>query len=485
MFFNEALSGYRRSEPTQLLALRCGVTLLLLAIFSGYITILFLDIIFAGPILQISYENSDTLPLPALRFKYKQNFNISCYFSSDAGTDVNACNQYISKPTKDKDGTYIGFFKSGKDLTVSSSTLDQNGILGVTVMVDTNDQNAFKGVNIITVNAYDPGFDPFVEHPEIDDANFLKGLAGLNSYPIQYQQSNVLVFSRSIKEKLTTKSIGMLGLPLIDKQKIPFVRTLSVTGPMPTSPKTANYAAVSLWPRNFIVDIESEERSHTILGSLGLIGGAWILAIGIYTILFGSNALRPFGFIQSHCCGLARKTKQNLANISPILSFFQTSKNENEVKSLSGEKLTLHLQQRVSALELFLKEYVVNIEPLERVSTKFENRVVPVESINKPMERKIEYREEKAAPFSPISTFEEGKQFTAFRSRSPTENTDSGSDLDSSIYNEQACGIAFSDYTTDDALPQIIYGTNEHRPSLHLLPSDSLGETARVEYNMF
>ncbi|GBC04951.1 hypothetical protein RclHR1_05970008 [Rhizophagus clarus] len=95
---------------------------------------------------------------------------------------------------------------------------------------------------------------------------------------------------------------------------------------------------------------------------MGLIGGAWGLAAAIYALLFGADTLRPWGIVQMYCCGFSRLTQRKLKKTLPII--FDT--NADDTPDRPPNSLT-SLQSRVDSLELFLQEYVVDVNYLDGI----------------------------------------------------------------------------------------------------------------------
>ncbi|CAG8556214.1 3651_t:CDS:2 [Paraglomus occultum] len=111
------------------------------------------------------------------------------------------------------------------------------------------------------------------------------------------------------------------------------------------------YGTVNISPNSFFVRTDKKRRSNTVLGLLGLLGGAWSLAITGYTTLFGSKRLAPL---------LDNSSTLDVSTSSSDLSF-----QDNNT-----------LQQRLDALELFLKEYVIDQTYLENLKdNKYSNRL--------------------------------------------------------------------------------------------------------------
>ena len=80
--------------------------------------------------------------------------------------------------------------------------------------------------------------------------------------------------------------------------------------------------------------------------------------------------IRPWGFVQDYfsCCGLRDRIHNKLENALPVIPFIDDSE-ESLLPSFSQEisrEEYKKLRKRVRALEVFLEEYVVDVNCLEK-----------------------------------------------------------------------------------------------------------------------
>ncbi|CAG8845032.1 7380_t:CDS:2, partial [Racocetra persica] len=99
-----------------------------------------------------------------------------------------------------------------------------------------------------------------------------------------------------------------------------------------------------------------------VLNSFGLLGGAWSLAVVAYKLLFGDDAIQPFGLI--HKYGYFSKKSQN--NLTNSLSTFPLVQLSDSSNIIDDENRTKQLEKRISDLELFLRDYVVEAQQLDK-----------------------------------------------------------------------------------------------------------------------
>ncbi|CAG8636329.1 17362_t:CDS:2 [Dentiscutata erythropus] len=83
------------------------------------------------------------------------------------------------------------------------------------------------------------------------------------------------------------------------------------------------------------------------MSSLGLLGGVWSIATIAYKLLFGDDTIQPFGLIQK---------------------FVQSSFNDN----VDGENRVVQLGKKINDLESFLRDYVVEVQQLDKIYKNIE-----------------------------------------------------------------------------------------------------------------
>ncbi|KAF0495062.1 hypothetical protein F8M41_021211 [Gigaspora margarita] len=119
-------------------------------------------------------------------------------------------------------------------------------------------------------------------------------------------------------------------------------------------------AKIIIEPQSFITQVETEKRTKTVLNSLGLIGGAWGFAATIYAILFGANAIKPWGLTQKYGFKINKSVQTKLKNTLEIIPFVNHPKTTNNLNNHE-------LKRRLDSLQLFLTEYVVDVQYLEKI----------------------------------------------------------------------------------------------------------------------
>ncbi|RIB29262.1 hypothetical protein C2G38_1198838 [Gigaspora rosea] len=192
---------------------------------------------------------------------------------------------------------------------------------------------------------------------------------------IKFSQDMVrLNLSRSIRKFIIPNWKAIMGFqpdyiikPYITSRKDEAQKTMSQM-------EYNMFATISVRPDFDITTVETEQRSHTILNSLGLIGGAWSLAILAYKLLFGDDAIRPFGLIQKRGYFYERTQKKLTKFLStfPLIQLSDSSNNIDDVFD-DNESRVNHLERKINDLELFLRDYVVEVQQLDKAYKNTEN----------------------------------------------------------------------------------------------------------------
>ncbi|RIA80029.1 hypothetical protein C1645_19472 [Glomus cerebriforme] len=87
----------------------------------------------------------------------------------------------------------------------------------------------------------------------------------------------------------------------------------------------------------------------------------------MYALHFGTDTLRPWGIVQLYCCRFSRLTRNKLKKSLPIIPFFD--KSYSDIKNQNDLSLA-ELQSSINSLELFLQDYVVDVNYLNRIRDK-------------------------------------------------------------------------------------------------------------------
>ncbi|KAF0461847.1 hypothetical protein F8M41_000372 [Gigaspora margarita] len=362
MTFESLFQKYRKTEPKSFYVLKIFVLILLLISLFGYTLLIILDIYKDNPIIQSSLVEENSIPVPVVSMASNiQQIGISCRFVNASG--AHDCKQYISYNNSNS----IGYFSSkflAKDLIYSS--IPNNGIKSLEFKFYLNDTRYNLSDQLTLPNFIFKMYDPvdsnkFFEAFELPTyIMFPLTIVRLNDYILATYSSYKIKIQRRRKEILLPRLENILGFST-KLESIPYITSTLETSPLLNDTEFPTLLAkITIEAQVFVVQIETDKRTKTVLNSLGLIGGAWGFATTIYTILFGATALKPWGFIQKHGFKIKNSVQKKLKHtleLIPLVHYPESSNNLNNYE----------LKKRLDALQQFLTEYVVDMQYLEEI----------------------------------------------------------------------------------------------------------------------
>ncbi|RIA84963.1 hypothetical protein C1645_831539 [Glomus cerebriforme] len=327
-----------------------------------------MDVLQDEPVIRTSFVNVDALRPPNVIFRALYNFTLYCaeirIRLNDSKTIPVNCIPDITQH-EIYDQFYFGFYQPSQDVTFLNHD-NNNAILSlIELSIDFGD-NFPAGPLMMDIIAVDSDYDPITEsirERRVDNDPFNLTVAGMNAYSLGANQFYLLKFSRIIKESIIPSWKNDFGITPNYETKSNIISNLS-GGPLNLT--NLNASALMMQPMGIgvvSVQVDREIRTHTYLGSIGLIGGA--------------DTLRPWGLVQLYCCGISRLTRNKLKKSLPTIPFFNTDiKDRPPIHDLSDlsldEKIDLipKLQSRIDSLELFLRDYVVDVHYLDGIRDK-------------------------------------------------------------------------------------------------------------------
>ncbi|CAB4416563.1 unnamed protein product [Rhizophagus irregularis] len=356
----DLLYRHRRSEPTILLGLKLFTMTILMTCLTGYLVVVIIDVKQDdGLIIKTSYINVDAVPPPTVYFYAGYNFSIStCIQTYFANTTVKCSPEDTAVAYNNK--IYYGGYSP------SPNVLFNDSLTGLTLILTTSEIKPSISQEIF-VYAFDSEYNIYgkllKERTAYDDSIY-----ELNMYKIKPAQFYDFSYSRVIRESMKPNWMNDFGVPPTYEQQSNIESAL-VGGPLLYKSTEGSLISFNIKPKSKnVIRVDKEVRSKTYLSGLGLIGGAWGLIAALYAFLFGAGTLRPWGAVQSYCCGFSRITQKKLKKIFPIIPFSDTSyknfKKYPPYHELSSDEQT---ELRINSLELFLREYVVNVHYLDGI----------------------------------------------------------------------------------------------------------------------
>ncbi|RGB23699.1 hypothetical protein C1646_774134 [Rhizophagus diaphanus] len=343
----DLLYKHRRSEPTILLGLKLFTMIILMACLTSYLVVVIIDVKQDSPIIATSFTNVDAVPLPVFD---GDNRAVECLLED---TRV-----YYDETTK----AYFGVY------TPSPNVLFNDLMKRLFLILSINEDFTPGITQEMTLHAFDSEYDIYYKNLS-ELSVYDNSILTLNRYSVEPSQIYDFTYSRVIRELIKPNWMNDFGVPPTYEQKSNIESTL-LGGPSAYNSTDSSLISFEIRPKSKnVIRIDKEVRSKTYLSGLGLIGGAWGLMAAVYAFLYGANTLRPWGAVQSYCCGFSRSTQKKLKNALPIIPFFDTTHNDNFKNYSPDRELSLaeRNELRISGLELFLQEYVVDVHYLDGI----------------------------------------------------------------------------------------------------------------------
>ncbi|CAG8548122.1 19346_t:CDS:2 [Gigaspora margarita] len=358
----------RKTEPISVFWLRIIVTTLFIFILVGYSIFLILDVCNDHPAIQSSFIEVNSFPVPELMFldiPVKTYFD--CYFTYAANNtreDNKACTQYLKQPVLNATSKYNGYFQTSGDLLFSVSSDSSNeGLknIGITIYIDDSAYNASDPSMFVNILAVDSELYKTYGPKLFENQNsmFLDSIVKINTYELSPNQSYNIQLTRNVKQLMSQSWKNYFGF-VPETEKIPHVTSTIGSSLISntTGPRTL-FSTINIEPHSFIVQIDTDQSS------LGLFGGVFGLVTSFYALLFGTGAIKPWGLVQRHLFKVNQIVQDKLLSTlesMPIISHLTHDTNDLD-DDLSIEKL----EKRLDLLQLFLRDYVVNVQYLENI----------------------------------------------------------------------------------------------------------------------
>lgn len=329
------------------------------------------------PVINYSYIR-ENIPVPDVQFFSENIFMMKCNFVGpqkvmdqnngmfDLFNDQRdqECNSYLTNPSE-KDGSYyIGYFsipfENNYKLILNPSdntTYGKRDELGINFFVEFMDQNA-RSSSFLKVSDSENGY-----LKKNISSIFLQSITQSNTYEVLTGDSVSLYLGRSIRKIIIPNWKAIMGFQP-DYDIKPYLTSRKAASRMQYS---SPY--ITIQPDFDITTIEIEQRTHTVLNSLGLLGGAWSLAAVVYKLLFGDDTIQPFGLVQKYGY-FYKKTQKKLTKVLSTFPLVQIPDSSNNIDDKNRAE---QLDKKIDNLELFLRDYVVEVQQLDKVYNNIEN----------------------------------------------------------------------------------------------------------------
>ncbi|CAJ0837402.1 6148_t:CDS:2 [Entrophospora sp. SA101] len=230
------------------------VDLIMLSLFVVSIVVSIIKICNEKSAIGISYGSTDKLIAPAFYFAYDKSFNISCVLTKY--NDDASCNEYITQPVMppnihDSSRPLLGTFLPKGNLSLDGT-----------------------------------GYDPWSE--DLSGDPFVKTFDYMNLYYLSRRTYYSLMFSSKIRNKITQPALAKIGL---ESYYFPQYYIESRIQIIPLKNRPDYNLVVQIDIASFVIEEETEQRSNTVITTVGSLLGYYGIIAYFYKILFGSKLI--------------------------------------------------------------------------------------------------------------------------------------------------------------------------------------------------
>ncbi|CAG8716366.1 196_t:CDS:2 [Racocetra persica] len=312
MALGKIFQNNRKTEPTSVFSLRLIVTALFGIILVGYSIFLILDICNDHPAIQSSFIETNSMPVPVLMIS---NIPKKSY--------LNCYFTYAANSAREDNKACAQYI--GQPVLNTTSKYDGYFKTNGDLFFSTSSNEGLKNIGImiyiddVTYNASDPSMS-------------------IDIRAIDSDLERIPYITSMIESSLISNTTGSQSL----------------------------FSTINIKPKSFIVQVST---------SLGLFGGLFGLITSFYALLFGASAIKPLGLVQRHLFKVKRIVQDNLIitfESMPFISHLIHDTNGLKEDEISTEQL----EKRLDLLQLFLRDYVVNVQYLEKIQQSNTSNIV-------------------------------------------------------------------------------------------------------------
>ncbi|CAG8632245.1 7237_t:CDS:2, partial [Ambispora gerdemannii] len=373
-------------ESKKFSCLRLGTATVVILLYLAYLSYLIYGIVTDVPLLQVGREYLNTIQVPDIELcGYMSDIEISkCVFtwrdwtssSFDLCYDTNNTMQYIyAGPRAEDSSSYCYLFTVNRTLYYAMSTFDSASPHSVR-LIDfyfrfknlTGAISSVISVAAISAQLYDPDFDPLWGKADavttID--KFVAAEWGLqyNSFAGIHNYSTQVRFKKTTIRSILQNDVGAIFGMEPNYHNTSYLHTTAAYYPLHVSPDFQNNAThghFALSVGSFVKDLQTEKRGHTILGALGVAGGAFG---GIYVILFGQPRTKPWGLMHK----VAKREVARNADVNNMP--FVTPVIDPTLPYQTADQRVSRIENRFQELEVLLSDYFVDASPLTKLRVR-------------------------------------------------------------------------------------------------------------------
>ncbi|CAI2168322.1 18060_t:CDS:10, partial [Funneliformis geosporum] len=346
-----------------------------------YMAILINDVKREIPAIKTSEVTVDSLAIPDVLISFDRPFHIYCTFVWNINgfysrNDSESCMKYITQPTY-IGKLYTGYFSlNDQSQYFTPIKTDKECFESLAIVVINDDPNFINKPSLSSIIPFAIIFDSENNPIKLSDGTLDLSKTNMsqstidenelllnNVFALADRMFSLVNFTKYIKRSIIPSWISDIGLFFNHKESA-YIKAKFIQGVFVA--ESERLSGIKVKPDSFINHIETEQITSTYLGMIGVIGGAWGLVVAFYAFLFGASSIHPWGFIQSHCYGIKPKTQSKLRESLSILPLTDSS-----LHSTTNE---ISVEERLRSLEILLREYVIDVEYLQRIENKIQVR---------------------------------------------------------------------------------------------------------------
>ncbi|CAJ0642861.1 9357_t:CDS:2 [Entrophospora sp. SA101] len=341
----------RKSEPVSVVLFRKFIVILFVLIVLTVLVILSIGVNRDTPTITRKYLKMENFPVPVVTIKNSFQYSMGCrYFFNKSTINGTSCIEYVKQPThNDSSNQWGGSFSSDTLSFIDASSMTKNqrdiAILELSFKITDLKYNITNNGSIIfDVFMHDQEYDPYddILASGTDDYSiFAKSL----QESVNYNTGNIYTLRILRKQRTILKDSPLNDLGL--SQKYPS-QTYVVTNDrtIGTAPDVSS-TIFRIYPQDFLLETETGQRNKNALSVISNVLAVWGGLTAFYIFLFGADSIKPWGFIQARI--LINETRNKLMS-APF------SKKEGTP------------EERIEALETFLKDHVIDVGLIDQLN---------------------------------------------------------------------------------------------------------------------
>ncbi|CAG8631886.1 6433_t:CDS:10 [Ambispora gerdemannii] len=337
----------RKTEPTFFHVIKFVFIYLVYLGTLAYLIHLILKFVEEVPHLTTFVKPEESIPAPVFGFVGAFDFNVTCNFLNNEYDVINS-----------NDGKKCVDFL--KEVSIDGSTVHFFDIIDEPEL-SLNDRPVWSssGIYIFLFDAsfYDTVFKKGGTSEVYDESLYS------NMYLVPRNQRSIVRYNRVINKDLDGhKFRNRLGTAAKPSKYMVINTKIQSVSPFDAS-SFKYYATLEIYYDHRLVTEHEQVREKTILSILSSLGGGFSLGMAVYAFCFGAPQIGPWGWAQE-VYGCRHRLKVKLSeNFQDFIPLVDENPEYKDLGVSDSDRITT-LERRSQALELLLKEYVMDVGDL-------------------------------------------------------------------------------------------------------------------------